>query len=289
MTTEAVCISIPTIVKASLQDGRRIIECEASCQATDLQGDVVLQKALLQAAPGFLAKGTIDQDHLSEIGSRLNPPIPNPLSYIVGRPLEVKDIGGGRTSVVSELHKSRAGSTSVADQIWESLQADPPVPWRASIFGYPTMDGFIDCSILKAGSGVETYGATRYLITALSWKSLALTLSPVCDGIENAARIVTAKAFIKSMTAKSMSLAPSTSPAEEMFANYMFPPRSRDELLGQYYTHICKGNCNQAGGANGNSVFSFRQHFTACCGMDVFQADIASLALMHLLKRESRS
>lgn len=281
MTTEAVVVSLPAIVKAFSDSGRRMVETQASSECLDVEGDVILQAALLGSAKAFEAHGTIDVDHISEIGHRLNPPIKNPLAYIIGRPVEVKDIGNGNTSVLMELHKSRPGVVSKADEVWASLQESPPVPWRASIYGFPSASGFVEAK--SAPPGMDLHGATRYLVSQLSWKSLALTLNPVCQGIEGTAQI------IKSMTAKSMSLASTASPAEEVFANYMFPPRSRDELLGQYYTHICKGDCNHAGGANGNSVFSFRLHFTECCGMDVFQADIASLALMHLLKRESRT
>jgi hypothetical protein len=242
----------------------------------------------LKAAPAFIKSGCLDIDHVSEIGNRLNPPISNPSSYIVGVPREVKDIGDYRTSVLCELHKARSdGVITKADELWQSLTADPPVVWRASVFGYPTMNGWIDVRVAKAGT--ETYGASRYVIQEMLWKSLAFTRSPQNDSIIHPARIVTAKALLE-FIAKSYSspVTPSIStPTSETLANYMFPARSRDELMGQYLTHIRGGKCPHAGGAEGNSVHSFREHFANCCQEDPWSADLKSLALMHLLKRQT--
>lgn len=294
ITHDPVYISLPAVIKAGMDNGKRMVEIQASAEVVDLEGDLVRQCALLSAAPGFVKSGVLDYQHLSEIGSRMDPPIPNPLAYIVGNPREVKDIGGGCTSVIGELHKARSdGKITKADEIWETLKADPPMPWRASIFGYPTMNGYLDVRAMKSGDTRETFGATRYLVTEIVWKSLAFTMNPICDGIENTARIITEKALIKSMLGKSYSLpvasSNSSTPTSEALAGFMFPPRSREELMGQYYAHIKKGQCPFAGGEMGNSVFSFREHFANCCCEDPWTADLHGIALLHLLKRESRS
>lgn len=291
-TPDPVYISLPAIIKAGMDNGRRMVEIQASAEVVDSEGDLVRQCALINAAPGFIKSGVLDYQHLSEIGSRLDPPIPNPLAYIIGNPREVKDIGGGCTSVVAELHKARDdGKITKADEIWETLKADPPMPWRASIFGYPTMDGYLDVRTMKSGDQRDTFGAKRFLITNMLWKSLAFTMNPVCDGIENTARIVSEKALIKSMVGKSYSIPvnPSVStPTTEMLANHMESPRSREELFGAHFlAHIKANRCPHAGGDQGNSVHSFREHFANCCCEDPWTADVHALALMHLLKRQS--
>ena len=92
--TEACCIDLPMIVKARPDLGERVIEVEASNQAVDSEGDVVLQAALLGSADAFLRKGHIDIDHISEIGSRYG--IRNTGDFVIGKPREVKDLGGGQ-------------------------------------------------------------------------------------------------------------------------------------------------------------------------------------------------
>lgn len=272
---DGICISLPTVVKSFSDGGRRMIECQASCEAVDLQGDVILQAALLGSAEHFLKKGVIDIDHLAFLGNRLG--IRNPSEYIVGKPLEVRDMGGGNTAVKLELNKSAR-----ADEVWKSLQTDPPMPWRSSIYGFPNPKGFVD---VAEQPGEETYGATRYLVKSMQWEALALTMNPVCAGIETTAHIV------KAMIGKSYSLpvTPSIStPATETLANYMPPPRTREELLGAHFlAHIRAGKCPHAGGDQGNSVHSFREHFNGCSQMDPFQSDLSALALMHLLKRQT--
>jgi hypothetical protein len=290
---DAFCISIPALIKASSVDGRRIIEVQASSQDLDGEGDVILQQALLNSAKSFLAKGVIDVDHLSEIGHRV-PGLPMPPSYyICGKPLEVIDLGAGCTSVKCELFQfdKNNPATAKAEEIWNSITTTPPVPWRASIFGYPTDDGYIDVRACKSGS-VETYGATRYLVSKMLWKSLALTRRPVNDSLTGTARIVTEKALAKALsTFKSYAEYIETgSPSGDFIANNMLAPRTREELKGAHWVeHIKKGRCPHAGGSMGNSIVSFREHFTTCCMMDPWQADLTALALMYLLKRESSS
>jgi hypothetical protein len=193
---EGICISIPSIVKASTINGDRIIEVQASSEDRDQEGDVILQKALLDSAPYFIATGHIDIDHISELGHRYG--IKNPNSYIVGTPLEVLDKGSGHTYVKSKLYKNSDGDFNpklyTYDMVWASLHTDPPAKWSASIFGYPKSDAFIDCS----EDFCENTNATRYLVKGLEWHSLALTKSPVNSSLKGFAKIVKANTFMKS-------------------------------------------------------------------------------------------
>ena len=144
----------------------------------------------------------IDIDHFGEIGHRLG--IANPESYIIGRPLEVKDIGGKRTSVVGEIRRAANGVHNPAlnkyDMIWDALSSKPPIEYRASVYGFPKAGSVIDCRNNSCDSP-----ATRFHIKAMDWKSLALTRSPVNTKIKGSARIVKASAFLFEL-AKSLNM-----------------------------------------------------------------------------------
>ena len=218
-----------------------------------------------------------------EIGDRV-PNLPNPPSYyIVGRPIQVIDDGGGCTSVKCELFKGDDNNpaTAKAEEIWQSLNTDPPVPWRASIYGYPDPNGGL-IEARKAMPGTDLRGSKRYLVSKMDWRSLALTRRPANDSLTGTARIITEKALIKSMSVP----IETGSPIGDILANMMLPPRSREELKGAHWgEHIARGRCPHAGGSLGNSVASFREHFSNCSGCDPWQSDIFALALMQLLKR----
>lgn len=270
---KAVIIEIPVIVKARTENGRRLVSVEASNEAVDSEGDVILQKALLDSAKSFLAKGHIDIDHFSEIGHRIG--IKNPSSYIIGRPVEVNDLGGGRTEVVAEIAKAKDGSIDTAnrkyDEFWESLQQEPPVSWRASIYGFPKPGMLDDCT--KASC---THGATRYLVKGIDWKSLAFTQHPVNDAIEGFAQVVTAKAFIEELRKGMSASGPPVVQTE---------PKTMDELYGIYKDHISV-DCPCYEPDLLPSYLIFRNHFIACEGLKYESADIYAHALAHFLHRK---
>jgi hypothetical protein len=284
----ALCISIPVIIKARQEGDRRLVEVEASNEHVDSEGDVITQNALLGAADGFVKGGHLDIDHMSEIGERLG--IQRPADYIVGVPTGVKDLGDGRTGVTGELHKS---GRYKADELWESLRAEPPVRWQASIYGFPLPGKMVDARVTKSGN---LKGATRFYVDGLDWRSLAFTRNPINTSITGAASIVTAKAFAAVMKSRMPSLMADTSksdyfpqamPAEA--SSYILSPRNRLELLGHYNYHIQNGRCPVSSGSKSSSVGSFAEHFMMCCCDSPDEADIKALALMHLLKREKRS
>lgn len=278
----ALCIGLPVVIKAREQDGKRLVEVEASNEAVDSEGDVILQQALLGSAKSFIRSGHLDIDHLSEIGDRLG--IQRPSDYIVGVPTEVKDLGDGRTGVVGQLNNSVK-----AAEIWDSLHLDPPVRWQASIYGFPHQDAVVDARVTKAGNSM---GATRFLVKALDWRSLAFTRNPINTSIKGSARVVTVKSFLAIMKSRvaigSIESQKADTIPEPMAVDYLLPPRNREELMGHYRYHMQGGRCPMSGGIIGNSVDSFRNHFMTCCGDSPWEADIKALALMHLLKREKR-
>lgn len=272
-------IEVQAIVKAREdKDGRRLVEVEASNEFEDSEGDVILQRALLDSADSFVKSGHLDIDHYSELGHRIG--IKNPSAYIVGRPVEVKDLGGGRTGVVGEIRRSRDNlSNPIAnkyDELWESLISEPPVEWRASIYGFPKADMVEDCREMTC-----TSRASRYLVKGLDWRSLAFTRNPINTSITGFARVVTMKAavehFVKGVVPEMALSMPSV-----LGATF----RSVDELAGHYHRHI-KDRSPYTGGFD--SVQGFQQHFMGHLMILEAEAEILAHALMyHLLLEKKR-
>lgn len=274
MPLDAVMANLPCIIKSSTsKDGKRLIEVQASSEAVDSEGDVILQKALLDSSKSFLKSGHVDLDHISEIGLRVG--IDDYLSYIIGRPTEVKDLGKGNTSVVCEIMKSGDGSVDIKknryDAVWESLQSDPPVEWRASIYGFPVEDGTTDCREQTCKSG-----ATRFMVSKIDWRSLALTRNPVNTSLTGHAKIVTAKSyvteFMKGMLRDSMS-----AKMEDVF-QYTPIPYDMNSLVGCYERHI-KPNIDDIGGKD--SMLGFKEFFEVRCGASCDQGEMLGSALMY--------
>lgn len=295
--TEAVMIDFPVLIKASVdKDQKRIVDVESSVEKTDTEGDLILQSALLDSAESFIKNGHLDIDHLSEIGGRLG--LKDPESYIVGRPTKVWNGGEKRTFVRGEIMRSSDGTHNPEknryDAFWDSLQSDPPVLWRASIYGFPLPGEIEDCTDRVCESG-----AWRYIVKGIDWKSLAFTRNPMNDHIKSHARIVTAKAFIDDYS-KSVNLVyganphlgPSPKPYDESppalptVAQSMMPaPRNLDDAVGQYHRHIIR-ECDHAMGLN--TTVGFRKHFEVCCSLPTDMADVWAHALMHHISLDRR-
>ena len=306
-------LELPVIVKALTEDkDRRIISFECSRPEVDLEGDLIEQAALLDSVSTFL-KGFCDLDHLGECAACYNL---NPNDWIIGRPTRAFDMGQGRTGAEVELFKGHPK----AEMVWESLNKIPPDQWFSSIYGLPKAGGVIDASSLPES---ERKGATRYIVKALEWRSIALTKRPVNNNITGAAHIVHQKAFMKSMQdnlpeiLKSYGFVsglgvedvlpsaagvygpqelaqdkrPDGNTANSAKAPHVAPPtlhmpRNRVELMGHHTHHIAIGKCPMVDiKKSGISVAGLREHFKHCTGMDDHQADIHALATMHLLKR----
>lgn len=284
---EALCIDIPVLIKARTEGDRRLVEVEASNEQEDGEGDVIKQMALLDSAAAFVSTGHLDIDHYSEIGERIG--ISNPTDYIVGVPLEVKDMGKGVTAVRGELHKAGRPKT---DELWSGLTANPPVRWRASIYGFPKAGMVEDCRVSK-GNGPGS--PKRFIVKGLHWRSLAFTRNPVNDAITGAAHVVTAKSMVAIMKGRlppgavksdygSPNMAESVGPID-----FILAPRNREELMGHYHYSMRTGRSPFANPEMGYSVANFQNHFMCMCGCPPEHADILANALMNLLKRERRS
>lgn len=269
----AVIACLPVIIKARPESsGRRIVDVQASCEAVDFDGDVILQEALLGSAQSFIATGHLDIDHLSEFGQRLG--IPDPSSYIVGRPLDVRKGPDNSTFVEGEISKSIDGRVDVVrnryDEFWASLQRDPPVVWFSSVYGWPK--NIEDC--MNKSCGVD--GPSRYLIKSMDWRSLAFTRSPKNTALTHPTRIVTAKSYITEL-AKSMRAGMGLGGdnglgSEKSLASPL--PRSMDEVWDSRV-------CPSCGVHDTPSLLGYRHHFSVCKGFPSPMSDVYAHATMH--------
>lgn len=177
-------------------DGRRLVELCASTETVDLQGDCILQKALLDSAPSFIAGGHLDIDHKSELYEEFG--ITNPEAWIIGNPLKVWDGGDGQTMVLCQLRKSATHDPEAHtwDAVWDSLQTDPPVAWRASVYGFLDPAATTDCRLCDCVWDRPDPPPTRFLVSKFDWRSLAFTRNPVNTGIHKYARVVSAKSWV---------------------------------------------------------------------------------------------
>ena len=259
---DLVIIDLGEVVKASSgESGERLVAVEASNEQSDSEGDVILQKALLDSADSFLKNGHLDIDHISEIGHRMH--IQDPHRYIVGYPNSVHDIGEHRTAVKGTIFKNKDGSVDpvkyVYDSFWCSLNTDPPTKWRASIYG-------------NAKDVGTKPGVKRHVVTSIDWKSLAFTRRPVNQGLKGEASIITAKAYVEELKSESSQL-----------GTFYDPPAGRDDMIHDYTEHLTKGcPCTDAGSYI--SVSSVRNHFMKCRGLSFDYADLASVALISIVK-----
>jgi hypothetical protein len=272
----AVIARLPAVIKALPADasGRRIVEVEASTESVDFDGDVVLQSALLGSADSFVATGHLDIDHLSEFGARMG--IPDPSSYIVGRPMDVRKADGGRTFVRGEIARTNDGKFDPAankfDEFWASLQRDPPVMWFSSIYGFPT--DLDDCRSGKCASG-----ATRYLIKSIDWRSLAFTRSPKNTALSSPTRIISAKAYVAEIAKAfgNAAFAPTAPPTMQGMGG---PPigTTLPNNMSDVWAHK---SCTGCGVHAAPSLLGYRSHFAKCLGFPAGASDLYAHATMY--------
>lgn len=271
MNVETIILDLPVIIKSSVNEGgERRVSVEASNEFEDKEGDVILQKALLDSSDYFIKNGHFDIDHISELGHRMG--ISNPERYIIGYPTTVKDLGDKRTGVEGFIFKHKEGlndpSKNVYDAFWNSLQTDPPTRWKASIYG--------------TANELDTSGTTakRHIVKAITWKSLAFTKRPVNDSIKGEAKILTAKAFIDLV--KSENVYPVT--ASNIPSNS--PMNARQTMMDTYHGHICH-SCPKTDEGKNLTFGAIREHFEYCECMMYAQAEIAAAALFYFISRQT--
>jgi hypothetical protein len=281
-------VPLRAVVKARQEGAERLVEVEASVAEEDSEGDLITQKALIDSAPSFLATGHLDIDHYSELGIVLG--IPDPMSWIVGRPVEVVDGGGGRTMVRGIIKTHPQGSNpdrNKFDAFWESLICQPPVLWRASVFGIMGADT-VDCRKEPVAGG-----PSRFLVQSFDWKSLAFTRNPVNQGIKGYAHIVSAKSHVEGL----LKSRPFGSSLPGWGALKMGVPAQEEQKAAGWVEGPQRPSmedvrhmesCPTCGGLrSAPSLPMWRGHFSKCMGMGPDDANTLAHAAMyqHLVEK----
>jgi hypothetical protein len=162
-------LSIGGFLKAAPveEGGRRLLYIEASNEARDYQGEVILAKALEASADYYLKYGNLDLDHVTVTGPRKGPP--DYALYEVGRPIAV-EANRGRTFVKAELFQGDAPVAANANAVWDSLtRISPPQRWFPSVGG----------AVLDRKEVIGDQGDKRVVVTKVRWTNIGLSKTPV--------------------------------------------------------------------------------------------------------------
>jgi hypothetical protein len=163
-------LSLPGMLKATpaTEGDNRYIYLEASNEARDFQGEVVMAKALQESAPYFERYGNLDIQHRSLIG--LANGDPNYHLHEIGRPEMVK-ADGARTFVKGIIFSGDTPVAQTANDFWDSVtKLRPPQRW------YPSVAGKITGSDYDVDPAT---GAKRRTITSVIWANIGFSRTPV--------------------------------------------------------------------------------------------------------------
>lgn len=168
--TEFLCVT--DLLKATPREegGARVVYIEASNQARDFQGEVVLAKALAASAPYFVSYGNFDIDHFTIPSVAARAGVHEPQMWEIGQPSEAQ-VRDGRTFVKGEIYRGDDRLAEKANEFWASLtKLDPPRRW------YPSVGG----SVLgrKQGQDPLTKAATTF-IESVRWTNIGFSRTPV--------------------------------------------------------------------------------------------------------------
>jgi hypothetical protein len=160
--------AISDLLKATPQEegGERFIYFEASNEALDQQGEVVLAKALAESREYYERYGNVDIDHYTQIGAKAG--IRDYHLFEIGRPVRA-EINGKRTFVKAQLYQGDSPVAAKANDVWDSLTAiSPPQRW------YPSVGG----QVLEKAQEFGEEGA-RSVVKRVRWTNVALSKTPV--------------------------------------------------------------------------------------------------------------
>lgn len=162
------CITQMLKASPSMEQGERFVYLEASNEARDQQGEIVLAKALAESSDYYLRYGNMDLDHLTQLGPKAG--IADYALYEIGRPVEVK-VSGGRTLVKGQIYSGTGPVAEKANQFWSSLtELTPPQRW------YPSVGGAV---MEKALDIDPDTGAKRAVIKKVRWTNIGFSKTPV--------------------------------------------------------------------------------------------------------------
>jgi hypothetical protein len=163
--------------------GNYIIEAEASNENLDFQGQIVLQRALLDSKDYFLKNGVISWDHLHQRKGEDGTVMTDP-RYIIGEPVSVEN-RGTRTFVKAILYKGN----EIAEDIKKKLE-DGATIIHTSVGGRRP--------IVEKSFDVRSSRMIPKVMSVL-WDELAMTYKPVNQTLDPVA--LSSSAFVKSLEA----------------------------------------------------------------------------------------
>lgn len=170
--------SIPDLLKATPveEGGERFIFFEASNEAMDQQGEVVLAKALEESREYFQRYGNIDLEHYTQIGAKAG--IPDYHLYEIGLPVQAV-VDGKRTFVKAHLYQGESQVARKANDVWDSLtRVSPPQRWFPSVGG----------QVLEKEQEVGNEGA-RVIVKRVRWTNVGLSKTPVNQEVPTVATV----------------------------------------------------------------------------------------------------
>ena len=160
----------PDFLKATPAEegGERFIYLEASNQARDFQGEIVLAKALEDSADYYRRYGNLDLDHLTQIGAKQG--IPNPYLYQIGTPVDVK-CRSGKTWVKGAIFSGDGPVAEHANAFWDSLvRVKPPKRWFPSVGG----------AVMDKGNEFDpATRSTNTVVRKVRWTNVGFSATPV--------------------------------------------------------------------------------------------------------------
>lgn len=168
----------------------RIIYVEASKEAKDIDGEIVLAKALRDSADYFLKFGVLDLDHKSM------PSVAQKMGLVaeewaIGQPVDVR-FDGDTTVVKAKLYGGDTPLAAKANNVWDGLtKLNPPARYYASVGG----------QVLGREVRLDPATGDRIpVVTKTRWSNLALSAQPVNPHL-NTASTAPLGVFAKSLNA----------------------------------------------------------------------------------------
>lgn len=165
-----------TLIKGEEVNGRWEVYLQASNEGLDQDEEVVMCKALKDAADYYLTHGVLSYDHKHK---QLHDP-----KYIIGEPLDIAFTGKNETLVKGFLYQEN----EIAKSLWDNIRSG------AKMLG-ASVGGGILRKARDAARGIKG------LITKVIWDETAITHKPVNDGTLGLVSIIPFTQFAKALMA----------------------------------------------------------------------------------------
>ncbi len=159
------------LIKGKEEDGKWIVYLQASNESKDREEEVVVCKALKEAAKDFLSYGVLSWDHKHKMT--------HDPEFIIGEPLDVQFTEANETLVKGFLYQKN----EKAKHLWNNIQSG------AQRLGASVGGGVLE----KSDEAIER----------LIWDEVAITYKPVNDKTLGNVQLIPFNEFVKALTAGS--------------------------------------------------------------------------------------